>query len=656
MSDGGYERVRGVAAFVCGLALALAAAFAGPVSTPASAATGLAVSVDVTGITIAGSKPTDEATVTATVTNTGSVDAYGVQARLWRARDPISDLATMRDAPATTDGWGSTVIASGQTFDVLTLSTVPFPPGTTAEVTLKATLAQLGFDTPGAVYPIGVRVLGTADASSNYTLIGQSRTFATLPATTPVPVTPIVFLSAPPTQLTGNLFSDDTLAADLSGRLNDLLSAVEAGQASYLVDPALVEEVADMADGYEVYHAGGKNTPGTGQRVAAEWLARFEALPAGEGARTLFADPDLAASADAPTWVAQAQDACGQAQEACARALALPLVAIPPGLAATTSYVASLAGVTPAAVMAANIDSGQVSSTGIGALAVPVTAFGGAGQPGPDALDVLASAALAGGQVRLITDDAGLASSNQTMTPWMRRVPLGSLLAQQPGAPAAYAPAKPQGLSATERAAVTRASADLPLYSQVVPSAALAGDEPAVLSRLASSQWAGNPDAWQAYRSAVISLSDVRALREQITLNVSPRVVMSSQSNDFPVTVTNALPTPVDVAIVTTTDNAAISVPTSTATTIPAKVSQTIVLSPQARGDGIAIANISVAAVDGHAITPASQVTIEVTNLGIIGWIIIGCSAAVLAVATVVRIRQVAKGAVRHAPKGDADS
>ena len=646
MNTGGRGLIRRFVASAIGAVLVVGGALAGPAPARAADPT-LAVSVEITGLAVSGSKPSDTVTIDATVTNTGTVDAYGVQVRMWRARDPIQDLPTLQAAPQTTSGWGSLVPATGQTFDVITLSTVPFPPGAAHNVTLRATLAQLGFDTTGAAYAVGVRVLGTDDASSRYTLIGQARAFAAVPGKKKVPVTPVVLLSAPPTKLAAGLFADDSLAGELAGRLDDLLTAAENGQASYLVDPALLDEVSDMADGYTILGPGtapGNDRPGAGQQAAAAWLARFDALPPQEGARTLFANPDPAADPASLSRALDAQAASGQAS-------GLPLIVVPPGLVATKKLVASLADAKPEAVVAVNLShAGSVQSTATTALALSVTVFGGGATP-PVTGDLLAEAAAAGesGQVRLIVDAAGLAQSTQATAPWMRRLSLAGLLDTEPMAKASYADAKATGLSKQQRGDVSRAAHDLNLYGQVVSTFALAGDPSALLTRLSSCEWIAAPAAQRTYRTAVTRLADTRALRDSVTLNVSPRVVMSSQHNVFPVTVTNALATPVSVTIATTTNNPRISVPASDVTEIPPGASQTIVLSPQATDNGIATAEIHIASPQGLRITADSAVTIEVTNLGIIGWIIVGCSAVVLVGATWFRIQQVAHGAVPHA-------
>jgi hypothetical protein len=86
------------------------------------------------------------------------------------------------------------------------------------------------------------------------------------------------------------VFSDDHLAAEVSerGRLDQLLSAADADDRSFAVDPALIEELRTMKSGYMVLHQGGASE-GSGQAVAARWLDRFDALKSDrDGFRLLY--------------------------------------------------------------------------------------------------------------------------------------------------------------------------------------------------------------------------------------------------------------------------------------------------------------------------------------------------------------------------------
>jgi hypothetical protein len=359
------------------LTLAALAALLSPLAAAAPAARAVdapLVTVQLTSIEARGTKPKHRVIVKATITNTGTVPAYGVQAMLWRSQDPITNLPTLREVAAGSSAWGSAMMGADQ-YRLITLSTVPFAPGETRTVRLRATLGELGFDARGAAYTIGVQVIGTGDQSSNYVVIGEDRTLLPLPTDDPVPVTSLVALTAPPSKLVDDLFADESLAAALTGRLDLLLEAAEAGR-GYLVDTCLLDEVADMADGYQV-RSGDAVVPGTGVAIARDWLARLERLPASSGARTLFGSPDVlgaqqAGNTEALGWSEAATDEVEALDE-------LPLVALPPAGTLTQEGYAALAAADVDAVVATNtVRAGawQPGATGVGVVSASATLAG----------------------------------------------------------------------------------------------------------------------------------------------------------------------------------------------------------------------------------------------------------------------------------------
>ena len=611
-----------------------AGGFAAPV---AHAADQPQVSVTLTSVAASGAKPTDKVTLKAKVTNTGTVDAFGVQALLWRSRDPITDLNTLHASPAGTTGWGSMLSTAAPNYSLITNSTTAFAPGESRTITVGGTLADLGFETAGAAYAVGIRVLGTPDASSNYQAIGDVRTFVAVPGAAAMPVTPVVLLEAQPTKLTDNLFANDSLATDLQGRLNDLLTGIEADGLSYIVDPALLDEVTDAADGYNVRTDQG-DVPGTGQQAATAWLARFRRLPSLNGARTLFANPDL--SADTAAVVKRA--AAAEKQDLAA---GLPLVVLPPDGQATPALVKAATTAAPVAIVATNPTLTDLVNSAAGPPVIAATALPITAPP----WEYLAEAAVGDGQVRLIQDAAGLDENRAATTTWTRYVPLSEVLRQPPTAKAAFGKAKTPTLTAGQHTDVQRAASDIALYNDAVPSAPLAGAENAAPSRLASTTWIGDTASRTAYRTALVSLADARAVTNGVTVNVSPRIVMSSRRNEFPVTVTNQTGVPVRVQIVIdTTEKDRINVPPSDVVEVQPGVSQTVAMRCEASVNGLVIATVHAATPGGHRLTPNNQVSIEVTDLGFIAWIIVIASGVLLVGLTALRVRQVANGAVRH--------
>lgn len=86
----------------------------------------------------------------------------------------------------------------------------------------------------------------------------------------------LLFITSPSHRTLNGVFLDDQLATDLSpgGALGSLLYGNNSGFVQYSVDPALVEEIIDMSDGYKL----SDGTPGAGQDFAKSFLERLKSL------------------------------------------------------------------------------------------------------------------------------------------------------------------------------------------------------------------------------------------------------------------------------------------------------------------------------------------------------------------------------------------
>ncbi|HSK34117.1 MAG TPA: DUF6049 family protein [Propionicimonas sp.] len=612
---------------------------------PAHAAT-LRVSFTVTSLVVAGAKPTDQVTVQGTVTNTGDTPAYGVQVLLWSSRDAIRDLPTLRQAGTSATGWGARLPIDADHYAVITTSAVPFAPGASREVELRATLADLGFTSTGAVYAFGADVIASADPGGNYATVGQLRTFVPLPRKTPVPITSVVLLAAAPTKLVDNLFRDDSLTTELSERLENLLTAAGRPGMGWLIDPALLDEVRDMSDGYQVAD-GAETRPGTGQDVATAWLARFEKLDRHAGGRTLFANPDVNAGRIAKD--SELVHRAGAAAETVTGVEDLPLVIVPAGTilpAATYDYLADSGA---EAIIAANATAAGALQAG-GAeprvLATSVEVPGSAELPAVERHQLaLAAAAVAGakGQVRMIDGLEDLAVDEATTTGWMVRRDLGSLLASTPGvARVTLAADKPPRLGAGQLEAIERLTDEFAAYGDLVPESALIDQTDAAITRTTSTAWIGNSAGFDAHLDGLAALVGGTEVGRSVTLDASHRFLMSSRTNQFPVTITNNLAEQIRVQVVVRTDNPQrLTVPPSDLVTVAPGQSVTVNIRPEATSNGLVIARAHVATADGHRVSPDTTITVEITDLGVVAWIIVGVSGLVLVGATAWRIRQV---------------
>jgi hypothetical protein len=108
-------------------------------------------------------------------------------------------------------------------------------------------------------------------------------------------------LTSKPHQLFDGTFRNDDLTNDLlpTGRLGKPLESKPKGARTWVIDGALLDEVAAMAAGYEL--SNGELT--TGQLVAKSWISRLILLTAGDKVFALpYGNPDLSlATRSAPS-------------------------------------------------------------------------------------------------------------------------------------------------------------------------------------------------------------------------------------------------------------------------------------------------------------------------------------------------------------------
>jgi hypothetical protein len=623
----------------------LGSAFLVPVTAHADVTPELSLAIS--SLTTTGTKPTDRLTIKGTLTNASSIPAYGVQAMLWRSKDPVRDQASLQSIASGSNTWGGRLSGPGK-YLLITNSTTAFAPGASRTFTLTATLAELGFDTTGVAYAIGVDVIGTSDQSSNYVLAAQFRSFVPMPGKHQVPVTTTVLLSAPPTKLSDSLFANDNLTAELTGQLSSLLTAATDSGASWLIDPSLLDEVRDQADGYQVVD-GNSTKDGTGQQAAADWLVRFAKLDRSRGGRTLFANPDTYSAQTTSTknllaWSETASDAVEGLDD-------LPLVVIPTGRVVSKSSLEFLASSGAAAIIASNTRSAASlqSSSGSIPLLVAVSTLSVAPSSDPTTAIkqrqlTLAATALSGtqGQLRLLTTADDLTQNSATRPSWVTERDLDDLLRQAPAKKASLIATKPEHLTDDQWNGLRRAVDDVSGYDDLVTDSQITKDPEATYLRTVSTSWITDQAAGHAYSESLSNLIGRPAVSERIRLDASSRFLMSARSNQFPVTVTNELSESIQVRVEVTTDNPQrLTIPPSELVTVGPGQSQTVNIRPEATANGVVTADAHVATANGHRVTADVPLTIEVTDLGVVAWIIVAVSGVVLVAATAWRIRQV---------------
>ena len=244
--------------------------------------------------------PEDTLVITGFVANAAATTARQVVVRLRLSPTPVRSRSEIIDILAGTAGRGGVAVDGTRVPVVAALA-----PGARAAFTLSVPVASLHLSSTAEVVVLGVESQADLDGDGQGAIsTGLTRTF--LPwfpvpgQVTPTPVVWLFPLSTAPSRVGDGVFDDDHLATEVSpsGRLSRLLDSAEGAPSavSWVVDPALLESLQDMTDGYVVRHADGTRTPGGGGAAAAAFLSRLRSLTASaEVTASAYADPDVVA-------------------------------------------------------------------------------------------------------------------------------------------------------------------------------------------------------------------------------------------------------------------------------------------------------------------------------------------------------------------------
>ncbi len=590
--------------------------------------------VTISGVVVAGHDATSVLTVNASVTNRNTFPVYDVQVALWRSTARLHSLSVVMDALQATETPAGGVPMGGPNQRV-TLGP-PLQPGQTTDLTLSAPLGELNLDVD-ASYWVGANVSGGTTPGAK-DVSARGRALATVAGSIAPTIVRVVDLTSTPTLLRPNLFADDSLATDLTGRLSHLLSAAATPGASWVIDPALYAAVADMADGYRVVDGEGSRK-GTGQVAAEDFLTRLAALDQGAGYRSLFGRPDLvgAFASRAPQVLDRAQAATSDS------GLRLPTLAVasrlsPDALAglrsSRTTVISPATGTTPWAT------ANGASLVGATPLTSPVTSSVLGDSAGSRAAALTALARAVGVQVRLLGTDGDLIADAAASPAWLGHETLAALIATQPKAVGAPSPvAAPGELTASTCARLHDLADAFSLYGSAAPTSGMGAVADAQSSRAASEAWLDDASGRLAYLDALERRSDVRS---GVPISATKNVTMSSESSQFPATVTNDLADPITIRVAGYSDNSIrLRISSSELVTIQPNDSETVLVTARATANGVVPATLFVEAADGRRLGDAVTVNVEATNLGIVGWIIVAVSGVGLALSTALRIRQV---------------
>jgi hypothetical protein len=569
------------------------------------------------------------------LTNTGTAPLRTLSVQLWRSRAPLSSRDAVEKAlteKTTTEGLLSR--AASATL-ALTTGTGTLDPGQSSTFAVDATPDELGLS-PAASYWVGVDVSARLVNEPALRVLASPRTLATV-TDGPVGIASVVELSSRPRQIKQNLFQDESLADELStGRLHTLLEAALSRGTDWYVDPSLLVEVRDMADGYRV---GPDRVEGTGAAAAQAWLDQFATLDPARGVAGLFGTPDLASSGASPFTELQA-DALAAGEGVDTHTSATGLLLVSPD----TTTLQEVAGL-GRTVFALGIRPPRVSTIAQGMTLAEVD------QPtfAPSALlpdtalnrrnTLAALAQSTGGQVRWLRTEADLGADADPPRGFTR-----ASLASVVGVPlvewAPSSPARTGVVTPDVRETLTQLGADLRAYGAVSPTSEIGEVASAQVARGASLWWSDDADRQQAWLDAINAR--IAANGAQVSLDALTRFSMTGATSDFPVTVTNHLTDPATVRVVITTDNPQrIRFAEPDPVTVAPGAANTVTLAASASGAGVVTAQVHLESLAGDRLTDDTIITVETSDVGTIGWVLVIGSGAVLVVTTVLRIRQV---------------
>jgi len=627
---------------------------------------GVAISIDSVTPTVWASGAT--LSINGSVTNNTGANLTGARVVLWASTTAITtvkdfDAALTADAASPTGAIVPGTQASAQlgadSGGVLTA-------GEQDNFTIQG---QPKLTTAGAAYLVGVQVL-----DSRGQVLARARvSLAVTMDSSPAPGALVVPLTSRPSLVTPGdptanppvpaVFSDDHLADDLQGSLGQAIALAGRPGVTALIDPALVDALTQMADGYVVAADGAATTtPGTAQTAAKAALTSIDTIAGGNAYRLPNYDPDIVALAALPQ--AAAVLAAASQPPTDGPLAALPLAVVADG-AVTDQTAALVDGVKPTVVLSDALQGATVQAGADGVTWVALTPpaplsptgpapdFGGAATLQPP-LNRTALITIAEAQGTPIVTMATTAADVKAAADWLDAggatkgltVMLGSLapspIAWQTGATAS-AP------SPDLLAAVTQTQQNLALLSGLgnqPQAAADLGNQ--VLPGAVSSTWNGDwASALGWLQQATADLS-AKTGGGSVSLHVAGQWMLSSRDNRVPITITNDMGMPVNVRVLFTSENPArLSVPETDVVVVAPKASASVIVNPLAEANGSVQVTVTLVTANGDMIGAPQDVQVTTTSAGRLGWVIIIGAGLAFVILTSLRVRQVRRQRVK---------
>ncbi|MGH8868710.1 MAG: DUF6049 family protein [Actinomycetes bacterium] len=644
-------------------------------------------------------RPGQELRLSGRVVNASEDTVRDIRVQLWSDPTRIgsrSQLAEVADSDGTLTG----LPVDGTTIEVADA----MREGQSDRFTITLPLNRLGLDEFG-VYGIGVQVTGVS--SAGFGTVGSTTTF--LPWTPrggkvkPTRVALLWPLIGSPWREADGVFRDDTLGDALAegGRLRTLLDSGGSTDLTWAVDPALLESVADMADGYTVRTADG-TTRGTHAAEAKQWLADVREQLADSDVLTLpYADPDLVAlrrwrlSQDltlaTTTGPSTAADLLGRAVTGD--------VAWPPGGRVNQSTLEALrvAGIRSVLLDGQSLPAdASLPYTPTGRATLPT--IGGsldAGLADTTLSDLLAAdtsdpgAALLVRQ-RILAETAMITAERPQngrtvlafpprrwspdgafagplldalrVAPWVQATTSARLLDTEdpdvPRGPLDYGrQARERELSANYLLPVRRLRLDLQRFASAL--APRGGDATAAFDlailRAESSAWRDAPRHGRELRDGV--QEDLAQERAKVYIAADRLVTLTSKTGRFPITIANDLDQPVDVMLdLTSRQQTRLTVGEPQVPRIGPERKTTIEVPAEARANGVVVVDAQLRTRDGEPYGDPVSIEVRATEYGTIAYVITGGAFVVLFVAAGLQVGRRAVAARRRARTLEEDA
>jgi hypothetical protein len=676
-----------------------------PAATAQPAAPAIAVDVRISGFAPIAPKPGDTVTITGTATNRSRTVLTRPQAIACSEPGRIDDRAGLAALPPEGNGCKGLVDEGSTAFHDFADA---LEPNVSKRFTITVPWQQWKLGDRNGVYVVGVRI-NADDPDGNRVSPGVARTLMPVVAENTklrtVRTAMVLTLRHRPTQLAGTYFSDESLLDELDpeqGRLSRLVAAGAKQRVTWLIDPSLLDEVRQLAEGYRTDGASG--VPPEPSPVAGDWLVRL-AQAIGQDPVVLlpYADPDVRALVDGKLerLVAQARE-LGAASRAPGGRPALSGFWLDND-AADGATLAAAAGTTPADITllsnwswpaGSGPDTGPVvrvnTSRGpVRAVVADQALMAGGPDPlvsnGPVqlrqrlaaetallALDTGGAAKPAPVTVAVVPgrgfDTLGTATGTllQAMTlPWVSRIglnELGTEPTQTVPAPQAR-PATPV-LSEPQLDAVRKIDSDIATFTGML--ATPIGKAPLERSKLRATSltWRGaqaEADKFRRYQLTVLrqQLGKVHILSTDGPENSV--VTLSASDGRFPLTVANDLTVPVRVGLrIEPLNRDDLKVEPVEPVRIRGGNRETFEIRASAQQNGLIKARVHIVTDQGREVGEPLELDIRAAQYGTVGWVLVGSAVALLfgtsAIRIYRRIRSERRAAAKSATKSAAQA